>query len=208
MGEDIGVYEGTFRITAGMLKKYGPKRVIDTPIAEAGMAGTAVGMAMLGLRPIVEMMTMNFAIVAADQILNHAAKVRYFSGGQVDVPMVIRGPQGAGVQLSAQHSQTFESFYAHFPGIEGRRAGDAGRREGNAEDRDPRTRSGDLPRERRALRHEGRGAGRSRLHRALRRVARRARGDATSRSSRTAACCSCRSSPRRSCRRTKASSAR
>ncbi|HJQ35797.1 MAG TPA: pyruvate dehydrogenase complex E1 component subunit beta [Thermoanaerobaculia bacterium] len=116
MGEDIGVYEGTFRITAGMLKKYGPKRVIDTPIAEAGMAGTAVGMAMLGLRPIVEMMTMNFAIVAADQILNHAAKVRYFSGGQVDVPMVIRGPQGAGVQLSAQHSQSFESFYAHFPG--------------------------------------------------------------------------------------------
>jgi len=117
MGEDIGVYEGTFRITAGMLKKYGPKRVIDTPIAEAGMAGTAVGMAMLGLRPIVEMMTMNFAIVAADQILNHAAKVRYFSGGQVDVPMVIRGPQGAGVQLSAQHSQSFESFYGHFPGI-------------------------------------------------------------------------------------------
>jgi pyruvate dehydrogenase E1 component beta subunit len=117
MGEDIGVYEGTFRITAGMLKKYGPKRVIDTPIAEAGMVGTAVGMAMLGLRPIVEMMTMNFAIVAADQILNHAAKVRYFSGGQVDVPMVVRGPQGAGVQLSAQHSQSFESFYAHFPGI-------------------------------------------------------------------------------------------
>ena len=117
MGEDIGVYEGTFRITAGMLKKYGPRRVIDTPIAEAGMAGTAVGMAMLGLRPIVEMMTMNFAIVAADQILNHAAKVRYFSGGQVDVPVVIRGPQGAGVQLSAQHSQTFESFYGHFPGI-------------------------------------------------------------------------------------------
>jgi pyruvate dehydrogenase E1 component beta subunit len=117
MGEDIGVYEGTFRITAGMLKKYGPRRVIDTPIAEAGMAGTAVGMAMVGLRPIVEMMTMNFAIVAADQILNHAAKVRYFSGGQVEVPLVIRGPQGAGVQLSAQHSQSFESFYGHFPGI-------------------------------------------------------------------------------------------
>jgi pyruvate dehydrogenase E1 component beta subunit len=117
MGEDIGVYEGTFRITAGMLKKYGPQRVIDTPIAEAGMVGTAVGMAMKGLRPIVEMMTVNFSIVAADQILNHAAKVRYFSGGQVDVPVVIRGPQGAGVQLSAQHSQSFESFYAHFPGI-------------------------------------------------------------------------------------------
>jgi pyruvate dehydrogenase E1 component beta subunit len=117
LGEDIGVYEGTFRITAGMLKKYGPKRVVDTPIAEAGMIGTAVGMAMLGLRPIVEMMTMNFSIVAADQIVNHAAKVRYFSGGQVDVPIVVRGPQGAGVQLSAQHSQTFESFYGHFPGI-------------------------------------------------------------------------------------------
>jgi pyruvate dehydrogenase E1 component beta subunit len=117
MGEDIGIYEGTFRITAGMLKKYGPKRVIDTPIAEAGMVGTAVGMAMLGLRPIVEMMTVNFSIVAADQILNHAAKIRYFSGGQVDVPVVIRGPHGAGVQLSAQHSQSFESFYAHFPGI-------------------------------------------------------------------------------------------
>jgi len=117
MGEDIGVYEGTFRITAGMLKKYGAKRVIDTPISEAGMAGTAVGMAMLGLHPIVEMMTMNFSIVAADQILNHAAKVRYFSGRQVDVPVVIRGPQGAGVQLSAQHSQSFESFYGHFPGL-------------------------------------------------------------------------------------------
>ncbi|MDQ3283420.1 MAG: alpha-ketoacid dehydrogenase subunit beta [Acidobacteriota bacterium] len=117
LGEDIGVYEGTFRITAGMLKKYGPKRVVDTPIAEAGMIGTAVGMAMLGLRPIVEMMTMNFSIVAADQIINHAAKVRYFSGGQVDVPIVVRGPQGAGVQLSAQHSQTFESFYGHFPGL-------------------------------------------------------------------------------------------
>jgi pyruvate dehydrogenase E1 component beta subunit len=117
MGEDIGVYEGTFRITAGMLKKYGGGRVIDTPIAEAGMVGTAVGMAMCGLRPIVEMMTVNFSIVAADQILNHAAKVRYFSGGQVDVPVVVRGPHGAGVQLSAQHSQSFESFYAHFPGI-------------------------------------------------------------------------------------------
>jgi len=117
MGEDIGVYEGTFRITAGMLKKYGPQRVIDTPIAEAGMIGTAIGMAMLGLRPIVEMMTMNFSIVAADQIVNHAAKIRYFSGGQVDIPVVIRGPHGVGAQLSAQHSQSLESFYGHFPGI-------------------------------------------------------------------------------------------
>jgi pyruvate dehydrogenase E1 component beta subunit len=117
LGEDIGVYEGTFRITAGMLKQYGPKRVIDTPIAEAGMVGAAVGMAMMGLRPVVEMMTMNFSIVAADQILNHAAKIRYFSGGQVDIPMVIRGPHGVGVQLSAQHSQSLESFFGHFPGL-------------------------------------------------------------------------------------------
>lgn len=117
MGEDIGVYEGTFRVTAGMLKRFGPKRVVDTPIAEAGMVGTAVGMAMMGLRPVVEMMTMNFSIVAADQILNHAAKIRYFSGGQVDIPVVIRGPHGVGVQLSAQHSQSLESFYGHFPGL-------------------------------------------------------------------------------------------
>lgn len=117
MGEDIGVYEGTFRITAGMLKKFGPQRVIDTPIAEAGMVGTAIGMAMFGLRPVVEMMTMNFSIVAADQIVNHAAKIRYFSGGQVDIPMVVRGPHGVGVQLSAQHSQSLESFYGHFPGL-------------------------------------------------------------------------------------------
>lgn len=117
MGEDIGVYEGTFRITAGMLKKFGPSRVIDTPIAEAGMVGTAIGMAMLGMRPVVEMMTFNFSLVAADQILNHAAKIRYFSGGQVDIPIVVRGPHGAGVQLSAQHSQSFESFYGHFPGL-------------------------------------------------------------------------------------------
>jgi pyruvate dehydrogenase E1 component subunit beta len=117
MGEDIGVYEGTFRITAGMLKKFGPQRVIDTPIAEAGMVGTAIGMAMLGLRPVVEMMTMNFSIVAADQIVNHAAKIRYFSGGQVDMPLVVRGPHGVGVQLSAQHSQSLESFYGHFPGL-------------------------------------------------------------------------------------------
>ena len=117
IGEDVAGAGGVFKTTVGLLEEFGPKRVIDTPIAEAGMVGTAVGMAMLGLRPIVEMMTINFAIVAADQILNHAAKVRYFSGGQVDVPVVIRGPQGAGVQLSAQHSQSFESFYAHFPGI-------------------------------------------------------------------------------------------
>lgn len=117
LGEDIGIYEGTFRITAGMLNRFGARRVIDTPIAEAGMIGSAIGMAMFGLRPVVEMMTMNFSIVAADQIVNHAAKIRYFSGGQVDIPVVIRGPHGVGMQLSAQHSQSLESFYGHFPGL-------------------------------------------------------------------------------------------
>ena len=117
MGEDIGVYQGTFRVTAGLLERYGSKRVIDTPIAELGVVGAAIGMAMTGLRPVVEVMTWNFALLAADQIFQNAAKLRYFSGGQVSVPLVIRGPNGAGAQLSAQHSQSFESFYAHFPGL-------------------------------------------------------------------------------------------
>jgi pyruvate dehydrogenase E1 component beta subunit len=117
LGEDIGVYQGTFRITADLLNRYGPRRVIDTPISELGFVGAAVGMAMLGLRPVVEMMTWNFSLLAYDQIVNNAAKVRYFSGGQVAVPLVIRGPNGAGVQLSAQHSQSLEAIYAHVPGL-------------------------------------------------------------------------------------------
>jgi len=117
LGEDIGLYQGTFRITADLLARYGPKRVIDTPISEEGFVGAAIGMAMLGLRPVVEMMTWNFSLLAFDQIVNNAAKVRYFSGGQVDVPLVIRGPNGAGVQLSAQHSQSLEVIYAHVPGL-------------------------------------------------------------------------------------------
>ncbi|MDR7464325.1 MAG: alpha-ketoacid dehydrogenase subunit beta [Armatimonadota bacterium] len=118
LGEDIGVYQGTFRITADFLSRYGPRRVIDTPISELGFIGAAIGMAMLGLRPVVEVMTWNFSLLAADQILNNAAKLRYFSGGQVEVPLVIRGPNGAGVQLSAQHSQSLEAVYAHFPGLQ------------------------------------------------------------------------------------------
>jgi pyruvate dehydrogenase E1 component beta subunit len=117
LGEDIGQYQGTFRITADLLTKYGPTRVIDTPISELGFVGAAIGMAMLGLRPVVEVMTWNFALLAYDQIVNNAAKLRYFSGGQVAVPMVIRGPNGAGVQLSAQHSQSLETIYAHVPGL-------------------------------------------------------------------------------------------
>lgn len=117
LGEDIGIYQGTFRVTAELLARYGDKRVIDTPIAELGIVGAAIGMAMAGLRPVVEVMTWNFALLAADQIFQNAAKLRYFSGGQVAVPLVIRGPNGAGVQLSAQHSQSFEAFYGHFPGL-------------------------------------------------------------------------------------------
>jgi len=117
MGEDIGVYGGTFLVTEGLLARYGSKRVVDTPIAELGFIGAGIGMAMLGLHPVIEVMTWNFSLVGADQIIQNAAKVRYFSGGQVSVPMVIRGPNGTGVQLSAQHSQALEALYGHFPGL-------------------------------------------------------------------------------------------
>src|SRR5215216_6077060 len=117
LGEDIGVYGGTHLITDGLLDRFGPKRVLDTPIAEGGFTGAAIGMAMNGMRPIVEMMTWNFSFQAADQIIQNAAKLHYFSGGQVNVPMVIRGPNGGGVQLSAQHTHSLEGFYGQFPGL-------------------------------------------------------------------------------------------
>lgn len=117
LGEDIGVYGGTHLITDGLLDRFGPKRVIDTPIAEGGFTGAAIGMAMNGMKPIVEMMTWNFSFQAADQIIQNAAKLHYFSGGQVHVPLVIRGPNGGGVQLSAQHTHSLEGFYGHFPGL-------------------------------------------------------------------------------------------
>lgn len=117
MGEDIGIYGGTHLVTNGLIDQFGPKRVIDTPIAEGGFTGAAIGMAMAGLKPIVEMMTWNFSFLAADQIIQNAAKLRYFSGGQVHVPLVIRGPNGGGVQLSAQHTHSLEGFYGHFPGL-------------------------------------------------------------------------------------------
>ena len=117
LGEDIGVYGGTHLITDGLIDKFGPHRIMDTPIAEGGFTGAAVGMAMMGLKPVVEMMTWNFSFLAADQIIQNAAKVRYFSGGQVEVPLVIRGPNGGGVQLSAQHTHSLENMYGHFPGL-------------------------------------------------------------------------------------------
>ena len=117
LGEDIGVYGGTHLITDGLLDRFGPKRVIDTPIAEGGFTGAAIGMAMLEMRPIVEMMTWNFSFQAADQLIQNAAKLLYVSGGQVNVPIVVRGPNGGGVQLSAQHTHSLEGFYGHFPGL-------------------------------------------------------------------------------------------
>src|SRR5215210_2608918 len=117
LGEDIGVYGGTHLVTDGLLDRFGPKRVIDTPISELGFTGAGIGMAMVGLRPIIEMMTWNFSFQAVDQIIQNAAKLHYFSGGQVTVPLVIRGPNGGGVQLSAQHTHSLEGFYGHFPGL-------------------------------------------------------------------------------------------
>lgn len=117
LGEDIGLYGGTHLVTDTLLDKFGPKRVIDTPISELGFTGAAIGMAMTGMRPIVEMMTWNFSFQAVDQIIQNAAKLHYFSGGQVTVPLVIRGPNGGGVQLSAQHTHSLEGFYGHFPGL-------------------------------------------------------------------------------------------
>src|SRR5690554_7563845 len=117
IGEEIGVFEGSYKITAGLLKDFGPKRVVDTPIAEEGFVGAAVGAAMLGLRPVVEIMTLNFSLLAIDQIVNHAAKIHAMFGGQANVPMVIRTPGGGGQQLAATHSQNIEVWYAHVPGL-------------------------------------------------------------------------------------------
>jgi pyruvate dehydrogenase E1 component beta subunit len=117
MGEDIGRYEGTFKVTKGFFPKYGQNRVIDTPITEAGFTGIAIGAAMTGLKPVVEFMTMSFSILALDQIINHAAKIHYMTGGTVTVPIVFRGPGGAAKQLSAQHSHSLEGWYAHCPGL-------------------------------------------------------------------------------------------
>lgn len=117
LGEDVGLYEGSFKVTKGLLAKFGDKRVIDTPISEAGIVGMACGAAMTGLRPIVELMTINFSIVALDQIMNHAAVARYMFGGQVAVPLTIRAPGGGGHQLGAQHSHSLEALFLHCPGL-------------------------------------------------------------------------------------------
>jgi pyruvate dehydrogenase E1 component beta subunit len=117
MGEEVAEYQGAYKVTRGLLEEFGGKRVIDTPITELGFAGLGVGAAMAGLRPIIEFMTFNFSILATDQIINSAAKLLYMSGGQFKIPIVFRGPGGSAYQVSSQHSQAIESWYAYFPGL-------------------------------------------------------------------------------------------
>ena len=117
MGEEVGVYQGAYKVSRGLLQEFGEMRVVDTPITELGFAGVGVGAAMVGLRPIIEFMTWNFALLAIDQVVNSAAKMLYMSGGQYNIPIVFRGPSGAALQLSAQHSQAWESWLAHIPGL-------------------------------------------------------------------------------------------
>lgn len=117
MGEEVAEYNGAYKVSRGLLDQFGPMRVVDTPIAELGFAGIGVGAAMVGLRPVIEFMTWNFALLAIDQVVNAAAKMLYMSNGQFRIPMVFRGPNGAALQLSAQHSQAWESWLAHIPGL-------------------------------------------------------------------------------------------
>src|SRR5215467_14237651 len=117
MGEEVGLYDGAYKVTQGLLKEFGDKRIVDTPICESGFTGVGVGAAMLGLRPVVEVMTFNFAILALDQIVNSAAKMLYMSGGQYSIPLVVRGPGGPAAQLAAQHSQSMETYFYHVPGL-------------------------------------------------------------------------------------------
>ena len=152
MGEEVGRYNGAFKVSQGLLDKFGSARVVDAPISELGFAGLGVGAAMVGLRPVIEMMTWNFAILAMDQIVNNAAKLRHMSGGQLRCPIVFRGPGGAGGRLSSQHSQALEANYAHFPGLKVHRAGDAGGRQGHAQGGHPRRQPGHHSRGRAALR--------------------------------------------------------
>lgn len=117
IGEEVGHYQGAYKITSGLVQEFGDWRVRDTPIAEEMIAGVAVGAAWVGMRPIAEMMTFNFSLLALDMMVNHAAKYRYMSGGQIRCPMVMRGPSGAAAQVAAQHSQSLESYFAHVPGL-------------------------------------------------------------------------------------------
>ena len=135
MGEDVGRYGGCYAVSHGLLEEFGPERIRDTPLSESAFVGAGIGAALGGMRPIVEIMTVNFSLLALDQIVNNAATLRHMSGGQFNVPLVIRMATGAGRQLAAQHSHSLEGWYAHMPGHQGRGAGDDRRRPRHAVDR-------------------------------------------------------------------------
>ena len=183
MGEDIGVFNGAFKVTAGLLEEFGEKRVRDTPISENTIVGMGVGAAMTGLRPVVELMTINFSLLAMDQIVNHMATIHYMFGGQAKVPMVVRMPQGAGHQLGPTHSHCLEALYLHVPGMLRRRPVHRRRREGPAEGGDPRRQPGRLHRARVPLRPARRRARRRRPRASTSGRRRSAARAATSRSS-------------------------
>jgi pyruvate dehydrogenase E1 component beta subunit len=117
MGEEVGLYNGAYKVSKGLMERFGERRVVDTPITELGFSGVGIGAAMVGLRPVIEFMTFNFSMLALDQVFNTAAKLLYMTGGQFSCPIVFRGPTGAALQLSAQHSQAMEATYVHYPGL-------------------------------------------------------------------------------------------
>ena len=177
MGEEVGVYQGAYKVSRGLLDEFGPMRVVDTPITELGFAGVGVGAAMVGLRPVIEFMTWNFALLAIDQLVNSAAKMRYMSGGQVGVPAVFRGPGRRRAPARRAALAGVRELVRPHPRAQGRHAGHAGRRQGPAQERHPRRQPGGLHRGRDALQPQGRGP-RGRAHRPARqgrREARRAR---------------------------------
>ena len=156
MGEDVGLYGGGFGVSLGLLEEFGPERVRDTPLSESGFVGAGIGAALGGMRPIVEIMTVNFSLLALDQIVNTAASLHHMSGGQLSVPLVIRMTTGAGRQLAAQHSHSLENWYAHVPGLVVLAPGDGRGRAWDAVARDRAPRPGDLLRARHALQREWR----------------------------------------------------
>ncbi len=155
MGEDIGVYGGAFQVTGDLIDRFGPDRVMDTPISELGGAGVAVGAALTGLRPIFEFQFSDFAALAMEQIVNQAAKLRYMLGGEASVPLVMRMPSGSGTGAAAQHSQSLEAWFGHVPGAEGGAALDPRRRQGPAARRARGPRPGDRLRAQDPLQDEG-----------------------------------------------------
>ena len=157
MGEEVAEYQGAYKVSAGLLQRFGPRRIIDTPISENGFAGLGIGAAMVGLRPIIEFMTFSFSLVAFDQVVNNAPNMFMMSGGQFNIPITFRGPNGPAHQLGATHSHATENFYASVPGLKVCTPGDAARCQGFVENRGARRQPGVGPRSGTALQLEGNG---------------------------------------------------